>query len=153
MMKIGLQVNRYWPIILFLLARMVLFLSLPIEGLLGYGDLVHFYRLAEMGRPFFDLWVEFPPVFPFLSRFLYILAAGREHTYYYLLAFVLTMAQAGSIAVFVRISSRIYDEDESHERTWVYFALLVGLAYGWWYYRPVSSAGDAAGINVGFGGA
>ena len=138
MLKIGLQVNRYWPIILFLLARMVLFLSLPIEGLLGYGDLVHFYRLAEMGRPFFDLWVEFPPVFPFLSRFLYILAAGREHTYYYLLAFVLTMAQTGSIAVFVRISSRIYDEDESHERTWVYFALLVGLSYGWWYIDPLA---------------
>ena len=79
MMKIGLQVNRYWPIILFLLARLVLFLSLSYEGLLGYGDLVHFYRLAEMGRPFFDLWVELPPVFTFLSRILSMLVDPRAY--------------------------------------------------------------------------
>ena len=125
-MKIRLQVNRYWPIILFLFARLVLFLSLPLEGLLGYGDLVHFYRLAEMGQPFIDLWVEFPPVFPILSRFLYILAAGREHTYYYLAAFVLTMAQEGSIAVFMQVSSRIHGKDGNRNRSWVNFALLIG---------------------------
>jgi len=130
--------KKYTPVGLFLVARFILFLSLPIEGLRGYGDLVHFFRLAEMGWPFLDLWVEFPPIFPFISRLLYFLAAGREHTYNYLLAIVLTLAQAGSIAVFMRISRTIYDEDGSRQRTWIYFALLVGLAYGWWYFDPLA---------------
>ena len=130
--------KKFTPAGLFILVRLVLFLSLPVEGLRGYGDLVHFYRLAEMGWPFLDLWVEFPPIFPFISRLIYFLSAGREHTYDYLLVIVLTLAQAGSIALFIRISSRVHDEDGSRKRTWVYFAILVGLAYGWWYFDPLA---------------
>jgi hypothetical protein len=122
----------------FLVVRVILFASLPIEGLRGYGDFVHFYHLAAMGRPFFDLWLEFPPVFPFLSRLIYLLAAGREHTYDYLLAILLTLAQAGSIYIFIRLLNRIYNQIEIQKRTWMYFALLVGLAYGWWYFDPLA---------------
>ncbi len=47
--------------ILLIISRMMRMLTLPPEGLRGYGDLIHFYRLAGMGVPFFNYRIEFPP--------------------------------------------------------------------------------------------
>ncbi|TLN26689.1 hypothetical protein FDZ74_01690, partial [bacterium] len=64
---------------LFLLARIVLFLALPLEGLHGYGDFVTFFSVAQIpGWPFLNYWVEFPPLFPFLSELLYRLSGGQQ---------------------------------------------------------------------------
>jgi hypothetical protein len=116
----------------------MLLAALPLEGLRGFGDLVHFYRLAGMGRPYLDYWVEFPPVFPLLSAALYHLAGGREHVYDYLLVILLSMAQAGSLAFFMRIGRGFLPETKMMERAWVYFALMVALPYGWWYFDPLA---------------
>lgn len=122
---------------LFLVARLVILLALPLEGLRGYGDFIHFYRLASMGWPFFDLWVEFPPVFPFLSRAIYLLAGGQQHIYDYLLVLLLSVIQAGSLALFLRLDRQLRGEGDGR-RGLVYLALLVGLAYGWWYFDPLA---------------
>jgi hypothetical protein len=123
---------------LFLLSRAVLLLSLPIDGLRGYGDFVHFYRLAGMGLPFIDIWVEFPPIFPAVSALLYQLTGLREHAYDYLLVILLTLCDAANIAIFVRLTKRLYPAGSGWLRAAIYMAILTGLAYGWWFFDPLA---------------
>ena len=76
------------------LLAVVRFLSLaalPIDAILGYGDYLHFFNLAEFsslgaGLPWLGHWVEFPPLFPYLSLGIHRAAGGSQHTYAYLLA-------------------------------------------------------------------
>jgi hypothetical protein len=124
--------------LLFLAARLFLLAGLPLDGLRGYGDLAHFYRQAGLGWPYFDYWVEYPPVFPFLSGLLYHLAGGSEHGYVYLLAGLLSLAQAGGLALFLRLATRLYGADAGRQRGWMYFALLVCLPYGWWAFDALA---------------
>ncbi|MDD5468928.1 MAG: hypothetical protein PHS96_14085 [Anaerolineales bacterium] len=125
--------------LLFFLARLIMLVSLPLDGLRGYGDLTHFYRLARLGWPFLDFWVEFPPVFPFLSKLLALIAGGREHVYDYLLILLLTLVQTGELAVFLKINARLHPGESSGWRVWVFFTLLLVLPYGWWYFDPLAS--------------
>lgn len=125
-------------ILLFLFARLVMILSLPLDGLLGYGDLRHFFDLASLGMPFFDFWVEFPPLFPFASRLLFRLAGGRLHIYTYLLTLLLSLAQAGSLGVFVHLAHRFYPPSQAHARSLTYLVLLLAIPYGWWYFDPLA---------------
>jgi hypothetical protein len=123
----------------FLFARMLTVITLPLEGLHGYGDFIHFFQLASLpGWPFFNYWAEFPPIFPFLSSVLFRLASGQEHTYDYLLVIILTLADAGSLYFFYRIAGRVQDEITGFRRVFIYLLLLSVLAYGWWYYDPIA---------------
>lgn len=124
--------------LLFLLARLVILLALPLEGLRGYGDLINFYRQAAIpGWPFFHYWTEFPPLFPFLSALLYRLAGGQEHVYTYLLIFVLTLADLGSLLLFWRMADRLHSLPSAVFRLAVYLVVLVVLPYAWWYFDPL----------------
>ena len=88
----------------FLVARVMLYLALPLDALHGYGDFVTFFSAAQIpGWPFLDYWVEFPPVFPFLSELLFRLSGGQPHVFTYLLLLVLTLADAGSLFFFERL--------------------------------------------------
>jgi hypothetical protein len=103
------------PLGLLILARLAALMAMPIDGLHGFGDFVTFYRVAQIkGWPYLNFWVEFPPIFPFISGVLFRLAGGREYVYDYLLAFLLLLADAGSLVV------------------------LVSLAYTWWYFDPLA---------------
>jgi hypothetical protein len=124
--------------IAFLVIRSILFLSLPLEGVRGYGDYWNFYHIADLGWPFFDHWVEFPPIYPFLSRLVYLFAGGRQHAYEYLLAFLLTGIQAGNIYLVGKIADVMYAREESQTRIWIYLVMLVGLFYGWTYFEPLA---------------
>jgi len=133
----------------FLFARMISVVTLPIEGLRGYGDFTHFFQLASLpGWPFINYWVEFPPVFPFLSSMLYRLAGGQEHVYDYLLIIILTIADAGSLYFFYRIVDRVIDEVSGLRRVSIYLLLLSVLAYGWWYFDPIAVLTLLGGIYL-----
>jgi len=122
----------------FVCARLVMLLAMPLEGLRGYGDFTHFYNLATLpGWPFFDYWIEFPPVFAFLSALLFRVSGGQEHVYDYLLFFVLTLADAGNLYLFLRLAHRLYP-DGGVLRLLVYGGLLLCLAYAWWYFDPLA---------------
>jgi len=125
---------------LFLFCRLILLVTLPLEGLRGFGDLIHFYRLAGMGLPMIDYWVEFPPVFPYLSMMMFSIAGGKEHSYDYLIVILMTLAQAGSLAVLIQLVRRLHFDPLTIQRiTWVYFGTTLVLPYGWWYF-------DALGV-------
>ncbi len=126
------------PALVFITARALLFLSLPIEGLRGYGDLPHFFRLAALGIPFVDLWLEFPPVFPFVSRLFWQLAVGKQHAYDYLLVALFTISQAGSVVLFTKLVVDDWDPGEAQRRSWLYLLLTLSLAYGWWYFDSMA---------------
>ncbi len=123
---------------LFLLARLVLFLALPLEGIVGYGDYWNFYNQASLGWPYLDYWTEFPPIFPTISRLIFLLVGGREHAYQYVLAFTLTAIQAVNVGLFVRLADHFQDPAARLRRAGGYAFLLVGLGYGWWYFDPLA---------------
>jgi hypothetical protein len=132
--------------LLFLAGRLALLISLPLEGLRGYGDFVHFYRLAGMGWPFIDYWVEFPPIFPFLSSLVYRLAGGRQHVYDYLLALLLSVVEAACLAVFIRLANRLQPAAAANRSAILYFTLLLCLPYGWWYFDPIAVLATLLGV-------
>lgn len=124
--------------LLFFGARIILFMALPLEGVRGYGDLLHFYRLAVMGVPFLDYWVEFPPLFPYLSMILARLAGANQHVYDYLLVLLLSAVQAASVVVFARISRQLWGDTQREDLFWLYFVVLLVLPYGWWYFDAIA---------------
>jgi len=150
---------------LFFASRLIILLSLPLEGVRSYGDFWNFYYLAGLGRPFRDIWIEFPPLFPFLSRGIYLLVGGREHAYVYLSVLVFSLIQAVTIYLFQCLAEEIWGKDEGLQRTFIYALLILGLFYGWAYfdclavflallglYLAVKSRSLAAGIVLGLGG-
>lgn len=131
---------------LFMLCRLILLITMPLEGLRGYGDFVHFFRLAQLGWPFLDYWVEFPPVFPFISTILFRLASGREHVYDYSLVFLLSLIQTLELALFIRLVKKLKWQDSATWRVWIYFAVLLVLPFGWWYFDAIAVLGLLLGL-------
>ncbi|MCM1567010.1 MAG: glycosyltransferase 87 family protein, partial [Dehalobacter sp.] len=124
--------------LLFFMLRSMFFLALPLAGLIGYGDLPHFFNLSKLGWPYFDFWSEFPPLFPFLSRLLFLASGGQEHVYDYLLVFLLTLFQAGNLALFIKLNRKLHPGEGSEWRLFYYFSILLVLSYGWWYFDPLA---------------
>lgn len=139
--------TRAW-IGLFILARLMLYMALPLDALHGYGDFVTFFSVAQIpGWPFLDYWVEFPPVFPFLSEILFRLSGGQQHVYTYLLILILLGADAGNLYFFQRLASRFWQEDELFHRMVVYLVVLIALPYAWWYFDSLAVLCLLAGLT------
>lgn len=151
--------------LLFLAARLIMVMSIPIEGLKSYGDFWNFYQLAAMGRPFLDLWVEFPPFFPVLSRGIYLMVGGREHSFVYSLIVIFSIIQAANIYIFQKITSTVYPEHDLVNRTLIYVFFIIGLFYSWAYFDSLAvfclllslyllaiKNTQAAGLVIGIGG-
>ncbi len=159
------NLKEYQPSLLFLIARLIMVVSIPLEGLKSYGDFWNFYQLAATGRPFLDLWLEFPPLFPVLSRGIYLMVGGREHSYIYALIVIFSIFQAANIFFFQKIASNINSGKEAINRTFVYAFFLIGLFYGWAYfdslavfflligiYLIIINKSRSAGLLIGVGG-
>ena len=157
--------NIYFISAVFLLARIILILSLPLEGLKSYGDFWNFYHLAALGQPFRDIWVEFPPLFPFISRGLYLLVGGKEHGYIYLSVILYSIVQAGGLFIFQRIAEIIWGVEKGFQAAVIYGFMILGLFYGWAYFDSlavflcllslfflIKSRQYFAGLAIGFGG-
>jgi hypothetical protein len=132
--------------LLFLLTRVVLFLSIPYEGLTGYGDLIPFYNLVSLaGWPLFDYWIEFPPLFPWAAELLFRLFP-RQAAFANLLALIFSLAQAGGLAIFIKLANEIWGEQAGQRRSLAYFALTVALFFGWTYMDGLVLTLTLAGI-------
>lgn len=136
------------PLLLLVAARLMLLMSQPVSGLWGYGDSIHFYDLAALpGWPYFDHWVEFPPVFPFLGELIFRVANGKQHVFSTLLVVLFSVADVGNLWLFMRIQKRIDPQPQSW-RAWTYFSYLVMLAYGWWYFDPLAVFCMLLGVDL-----
>ena len=131
------------PLVVLLAVRLMTALALPVEGLMGYGDYPHFYDLARLavdeggGLPYVGHWVEFPPLFPYLSLVLYNLAGSVEHVYAYLLAILMLFFDLGNLLLFNRLARRTLHGAWPERMTWAYMGFLAIPAFGWWTFEPL----------------
>jgi hypothetical protein len=121
--------------------RWLMLAALPYESLVAYGDLRHFHQLAQLasgegGWPFVGHWIEFPPLFPFLSLGLNTLVGGAEHAYLYALAAILACMDGANLYLFVRLAARL-ERQAGHMRPMMYAAFLALPALGWWTFEPL----------------
>jgi len=124
---------------LFLASRLMLLAGLPLNGLTGYSDLHHFYELARLpGLPFIHYWVEFPPVFPFVAKLMFLLSSGRESTFATMAAMVFSLALAASVFCFSKLDLLVNQREAPGAATFVFAAILAGLPYGWWFFDPLA---------------
>lgn len=136
------------PLVLLVVARLMLLMSQTESGLWGFGDSFHFFELSALpGWPYFDHWVEFPPVFPFISELIFRVANGKQHVFSTLLVVLFSLADVGNLWMFMRILKKI-DPQPQAWRVWTYFAYLVMLAYGWWYFDPLAVFCLLLGIDL-----
>ncbi len=134
---------------LFLVGRIITFIALPIEGIIGYGDFYNFFGLASRpGWPYLQYWVEFPPVFPFLSSVIYRIAGGQQHVYLYILLFILTAADAGNLILFSRLAEKYFSPENGYRRVLTYAFVLIVLPYSWWYFDPLAVFFMLSGITL-----
>jgi hypothetical protein len=161
--------RRAGPALGLLLYRLLLLAALPYEALTAYGDLRHFHQLAQLaagggGLPFLGHWIEFPPLFPFLSLGLNALAGGSEHVYVYLVAALMAAFDAANLFLLGRILGHLNIGEGAKTRQWGYFAFLALPAIGWWTFEPLGvfwliltvylvleSRATGAGIAAGLG--
>jgi len=123
---------------IFFFGRIVLFLGLIPNNLYGFGDLPQYFKVASLpGWPFFNYWVEYPPIFSFINSGIYKLVSGGQFVYDFLLVGLISLAGAASIYIFQRIAEQIYDARNSLIRTLVFFGILAPLPYTWWYYELI----------------
>lgn len=151
--------------------RLLLLAALPYDALFAYGDQRYFFALARLaaleggGLPWIGHWVEFPPLFPYLSLGLFTWSGGIEHLYVYGLALLMTVFDLGSLLLFGRLARRVAAPAAAMRLAWLYAAFLALPAFGWWTFEPMAvfwmllalertlagrpwQAGAAAGIGL-----
>lgn len=140
--------NEPWLLpFLYLFGRIILFLTLIPYGYYGIGDLsVYREWTALPGWPYLDYWVEYPPLFPFLSEILFRMAGEQSFLYDFLVALVLAFAGSVILYLFQKITSRLYGDSAGQIRSLTLFGIMVVLPYTWWYADVITLALMMAGI-------
>ncbi|MCK5347364.1 MAG: hypothetical protein KAR20_28335, partial [Candidatus Heimdallarchaeota archaeon] len=135
--KMQVRAVLSWPM-LFVGARLILLISLPLEAIRSYGDYWNFSHQAGLGIPFWDYWTEFPPVFPFLAYLVDWFSGGKSHVFDYLLFILFTIFQAGSLYIFVLIRQKTRPDKGNNNRDLIYFLISLVLFYSWSYFDPIA---------------
>lgn len=133
------QHNQVWIFpFLYLVSRMILFIALMPFGYYGFGDLPVYYAWTALpGYPFFSYWVEYPPLFPFLSELLFTLAGEQRLIYDFLMGMVIAAAGMGMMIVFRNIAIHVFGDQEGQPRSLIFNFILLFLPYTWWYAEPI----------------
>lgn len=135
----------------FLFARLVVILSQSMQGLIGYGDLINFYHLAAIpGWPFVHYWVEFPPIFSFLNKLIYLGVDGKENPFVYVLVAIFTAADVFSLVFFSRLAQKLWPRPSAEKRIFIFAFILAILPYAWWYFDSLAVMCMLAGLSAIF---
>ena len=131
----------------FLVARLVWFLSLSWDGLIAYGDLLHYaYFAALPGWPLLDYWAEYPPLFPWLLEGLYRLTVSQV-TFLYALVALFSLAQGLCLGLVWALAAEIFPS-QAGRRALTYAALTVGLLYTWGQFDALVVAFTLGGVYL-----
>jgi Glycosyltransferase family 87 len=123
------------PIILLIFARLIFLMVSSIQEVYGFGDVLHFFNMAQFhGLPFINYWDEHPPFHAFLSKMLFYIVSGRENAYVNLLYLVFMLVDAGSLALFIRLTRRLTSQPVGEALTWFFMVVLIVSPYYWWYF-------------------
>jgi hypothetical protein len=119
--------------------RLIQLMTLPQEGLLGYGDMPNYIQLAKLsGWPFINYWVEFPPIFPFINSIFYKLVNDQGRIYYSIFFLFITLVDTVNLFLFCKLVNRISGREENSWRIISYLVILIGLPYTWWYFDEIT---------------
>ncbi len=139
--KNQLSIPELLPI-LFFVGRILLFLALIPDDLHGFGDFPIYFDIAALpGLPFFNYWVEYPPIYAWTIALISLLSAGNQFIFDFILYLLLTIAGSVSIWLVAKISGIIYPkEKDTNWRVILYFGFLSFISYSWWYFDLVPVA-------------
>ncbi len=140
------------------------------RGVSAGGDFQTYYHLASLsdsvGLPLRDWWSEFPPLWPYLTVFLYQ-AVGRDGNYpafALALAGLFLLADVGNLALIRALAARIYTPETGMMLGWVYAVMAAPLVFlfwtfdvlvvftlllGMWWLLKSRHAASAAVVSVG----
>jgi hypothetical protein len=125
-----------FTLVLFLFVgfRLSLLAFWPADQLARWSDYDYYYEIArwvDQGwLPYVHYWVEYPPLFPYLSVLLYLLAP-RYATFATALALVQLAFEVGSLVLLYRLARRLLGKMQADRVAWVY-ALLFAPVATWW---------------------
>jgi hypothetical protein len=127
--------NRHLIVpVLFLGFRVALLAFWPAGQLARWSDYDYYYEIAQWVDkgllPYLHYWVEYPPLFPFLSALLYLLTPHFE-AYAAALALVQLAFETGSLLLLHRVARRLLGEARAERVMWTY-ALLFAPVATWW---------------------
>lgn len=137
-----LKGNFTFVLIVFCFLRVVLLACrlIPMVGSTAHYDYRHFLELAQLSDrglyPYLQYWVEYPPIFAWLSTGLYRLSAalstglGVEAWYYGLTGLLRVVAEIGMLWLIYRIGRHVWGP-EGGWRSAVLYALLCVPYYLW----------------------
>jgi hypothetical protein len=134
----------FYPLGVFLSVRLFSLIAVPYEAVLGYGDYLHFFELAQFaidgvgGLPYLQHWIEFPPVFPYFSILLYLISGGVEHVYAYLLAISMLLLNLGCLWLFLILGRWAVGMNWAEKIGWLYTGFLLIPAFSWWTFEPMA---------------
>jgi hypothetical protein len=122
------------PLLLFVAFRLSLLAFWPADQLARWSDYDYYYEIAswvgEGALPYLHYWVEYPPLFAYLSVLLY-LVTPHYVAYAAGLALVQLVFELGSLLLLYRLARRALGEAQTERVVWIY-ALLFAPVATWW---------------------
>ncbi|HLF28656.1 MAG TPA: glycosyltransferase family 87 protein [Anaerolineae bacterium] len=128
----------------FLAFRLMMLITLRPEPLTFFGDYPYYYELAQLSDrglwPYLHYWMEYPPIFPFLSTLIYRLTASGGYAAYTLtLSALNVLFGAANLILLMRLATRLHGAERATRLGWVYSALFVPLIFTWWQFETITA--------------
>jgi hypothetical protein len=121
-------------LLLFVAFRLALLAFWPADQLAQWSDYDYYYEVSawvdEGKLPYLHYWVEYPPLFAFLSVLLYLLTPHYV-AYAGALGLVQFLFDLGSLLLLYRLIGRLLGDAQAERTAWVY-ALLFAPVATWW---------------------
>lgn len=124
--------------VLFILGRFLLLLStFPVLQVVNQDIRVYFETGALPGWPYFNYWVEYPPLFAFFNALFYRAFGFSGLVFTFIYHMVLGLAGAAVIYFFQKFAKRIHGEDGWFTRSILLTLILTPLSYTWQYFDMI----------------
>lgn len=128
--------------LLFLAFRLALLAFWPADQLARWSDYDYYYEIAgwvDDGRlPYLHYWVEYPPLFPYLSVLLFLLTPHYA-AYCAALALVQLAFETGSLVLLCRLARRVLGEAQAERALWTYGLLFAPVATWWLSFDAIAT--------------
>ena len=137
-----LRQRHLLPLVLFISFRVALLAFWPADQLARWSDYDHFYEMArwvDQGLlPYLHYWVEYPPLFPYLSVLLYLLTP-HYGAYAAGLALVQLAFEVGSLVLLYRLARRALGGTLAERVIWTYGLLFAPVATWWLSFDAITT--------------
>lgn len=142
-LRLGLPREAMLIIGLFFAFRLMMQFTLRPEHITFFGDYPYYFELAQLSDqgmwPYLHYWMEYPPIFPFLSTIVYQLTAGSYDNYVLVIGAIMLLFNCGSLIVLMRLATHMHGEETATRIAWVYSLLFVPLIFMWWQFEAITA--------------